>query len=143
MWTVKSEVSLIKKHSQVAGLKNRIRTSLPFQTTGAQGYNRLLFSSVEMCCFIHFPSCFRRMVHSRCFLPNILICCQFTVKSFVNEPYLHIINLASTILRFLSVVDRRLALNPFLFFLTYDGHVFPFCMASPWRLTYTINCGYI
>ena len=47
MWTVKSEVSLIKKHSQVAGLKNRIRTFLPFQTTGAQGYLAYCFSSLE------------------------------------------------------------------------------------------------
>jgi len=36
MCTEKSEVSLIKKHSQVAGLKNRIGTSLPFQIAGAQ-----------------------------------------------------------------------------------------------------------
>jgi len=40
-------VSLIKKHSQVAGLKNRIRTFLPFQTTGAQGYLAYCFSSLE------------------------------------------------------------------------------------------------
>jgi len=42
-----SKVSLIKKHSQVAGLKNRKGTFLPFQTTSAQGYLTYCFSSLE------------------------------------------------------------------------------------------------
>jgi len=70
MSCVTSEVSLIKKHSQVAGLKNRIRTFLhcyPFQTTGAQGYLAYCFSSLGMCCRTHFPSRPRPMFHSRYF----------------------------------------------------------------------------
>jgi len=45
--SITSKVSLIKKHSPVAGLKNRIHTFLPFQTTGAQGYLAYCFSSLE------------------------------------------------------------------------------------------------
>jgi len=47
MCTEKSEVSLINKHSQAAGLKNRIRTFLSFQTTSAQGYLTYCFSFLE------------------------------------------------------------------------------------------------
>jgi len=53
-----SKVSLIKKHSQVAGLKKRIRTFLSFQTTGAQGYLAYCFSSSECVAapiFCHVP----------------------------------------------------------------------------------------
>jgi len=42
-----SKVSLVKKHSQVAGLKNRIRTFLSSRTTGAKGYLAYCFSSSE------------------------------------------------------------------------------------------------
>jgi len=47
MCTEKSEVSLIKKHSQVAGLKNSIRPFVSFQTASAQGYLTYCFSSLE------------------------------------------------------------------------------------------------
>jgi len=40
-------MSLVKKHSQVAGLKNRIRTFFSFQKTGAQDYLAYCFSSSE------------------------------------------------------------------------------------------------
>ena len=47
MRSITSKVSLIKIHSQVAGLKNRIRAFLSFQTTSAQGYLTYCFSSLE------------------------------------------------------------------------------------------------
>ena len=54
--------------------------------------NRLFFSSVEMCCFIYFPSCFHHMVRSRCFLPNTL-----SSSGWVSVQYHIIIHLGGSV----------------------------------------------
>jgi len=71
--------TLIKKHSQVAGLKNHICTFLHRLSppeNRCTGIIEYCFSSLGMCCRPHFPSRHRRMVHSRYFLPNKMYMCQ-------------------------------------------------------------------
>jgi len=68
--------TLIKRHSQVAGLKNHICTFLHCLSppeNRCTGIIEYCFSSLGTCCHTHFPSRLRHMVHSRYFLPNICI----------------------------------------------------------------------
>ena len=68
-----SGMYLVQNTVTLAGLKTAF-TPAPSSHPRQQVHddNRLFFSSVEMCCFIHFPPRPRRMARSRCFLPNMV-----------------------------------------------------------------------